>query len=208
MLRQSIAAGNNSNPAFASPDRALVFEVIGPVERFVEAVQQIGFEWLTEDYANAELDDTISADDGDEDDVVSSLMYITMPTIAGVERMLAMWNRFTAKRTPGVDEQDWWKVFGYLSAIRPWNATDRVDPATQAVIGRQLQRDPDAPVRLEVDLWYRGDPILRASAREGLQQVLDEVGGTILDFVTIDPIRYQVALVEVPPDGAGGVQSR
>ncbi|UHS61340.1 S8 family serine peptidase [Agrobacterium vaccinii] len=174
----------------------------------MDAVQQIGFEWLTEDYANAELENATSSDEGDEDDVVSSLMYITMPTIVGVERMLAMWNRFTAKRAPGVGEQDWWKVFGYLSAVRPWNATDRIDPATQAFIGRQLERDPDAPVRLEVDLWYRGDPILRATAREGLQQVLDDVGGTILDFVTIDPIRYQVALVEVPPDSASGVQSR
>ncbi|MBO9198230.1 S8 family peptidase [Rhizobium sp. 16-449-1b] len=208
MLRQSIAAGSNSNPAFASPDRALVFEVIGPVEKFVEAVERIGFEWLTEDYANAELEDSSSTDDGDDETVVSSLMYITMPTVAGVERLLAMWNRFTAKRAPSVDEQEWWKVFGYLSTIRPWNATDRIDPATQAFIDRQLQRDPDAPVRLEVDLWYRGDPILRATAREGLQAVLDEVGGSVVDFVTIDPIRYQVALVEVPPEGAGGVQTR
>ncbi|WP_426131682.1 S8 family peptidase [Pararhizobium sp. PWRC1-1] len=208
MLRQSIAAGVNSNPAFASPDRALVFEVIGPVEKFVEAVQQIGFEWLTEDYANAELDVVASSGDGDEDEVVSSLMYVTMPTINGVERLLAMWNRFTSKLSAGPGEQDWWKVFGYLSAIRPWNATDRIDPATQAFIGRQLQRDPEAAVRLEVDLWFRGDSLLRASAHEGLQAVLDEVGGTIVDFVTIDPIRYQVALVEVPPEEAGGVQSR
>ncbi|WAX94251.1 S8 family peptidase [Aminobacter sp. NyZ550] len=206
LLRQSFAAGVANDPIYASPDRALVFEVIGRIEKFVEAVEQIGFEWLTEDYANTELE-RVEPDQGDEE-AATSLMYLTMPTVQGVDRLLAMWKRYTAKRPAGEGEGDWWKVFGYLNAIRPWNASDRIDPATQAFIGRQLARNPDQPVRLEVDLWFRGDPLLRARGREGLQVVLDEVGGRIVDFVTIDPIRYQVALVEVPSQEAEEVESR
>ncbi|MCR6724922.1 S8 family peptidase [Agrobacterium fabrum] len=206
LLRQSFAAGVANDPIYASPDRALVFEVIGRVDKFVEAVEEIGFEWLTEDYANAEPERDESGE-GDEE-AATSLMYLTMPTVQGVDRLLAMWNRYTAKRPAGDGEKAWWKVFGYLNAIRPWNASDRIDPATQAFVGRQLARNPDQPVRLEVDLWFRGDPLLRAGAQEGLQAVLDEVGGRIVDFVTIDPIRYQVALVEVPPEEAEEVEAR
>ena len=32
----------------ATPDRALVFEVIGPVSNFINAARAIGLEWLTE----------------------------------------------------------------------------------------------------------------------------------------------------------------
>ncbi|API57780.1 hypothetical protein BMW22_41735 (plasmid) [Rhizobium leguminosarum] len=206
LLRQSFANGNVQDPTFASPDRALVFEVIGPIEKFVEAVERIGFEWLTEDYANAEP--AVAEAEKADEEVVTSLMYLTMPTAAGVDRLLAMWNRYIGGRAAKDGEGEWWKVFGYLSAIRPWNATDRVAPATQAFIGRQLERNPAQPVRLEVDLWFRGDPLLRAGAREGLQTVLNGVGGRIVDFVNIDPIRYQVALVEVPAEEAGQVESR
>lgn len=188
-----------------------MFEVIGPIEKFVEAVEQIGFEWLTEDYLNADpeqVSSELEEVDEEDADTAFSRMYLTMPTIAGMERLLAMWNRFIAKRPPSADEREWWRIFGYLSDIRPWNAIDRIDPATQSFIARQLEQHPGAPVRLEVDLWFRGNPDLRAGAREALEEVLEAVGGRILDFVTIEPIRYQVALVEVPPAEAENVQSR
>lgn len=204
LLRQSFAGGLSNDPAYAAPDRALVFEVIGSVEKFVEAVEQIGFEWLTEDYANAEAEE--AEPDGGETE--TSLIYLTMPTVRGVTQLLAMWNRYAAGYEPSDSEKEWWKVFGYLNAIRPWNASDRIDPATQAFIGRQLAQNPDRPVRLEVDLWFRGDPLLRSAARQGLEAVLDEVGGRIVDFVTIEPIRYQVALVEVPTQEAEQVGGR
>lgn len=165
-----------------------------------------------EDYISAQPDDVLADDDaeGDEaEDTAMSRMYLTMPTEDGMNRLLAMWNRFIAKRPAANDvEKEWWKVFGYLSAIRVWNATDRIEMATQAFVARQLLNNPGQPVRLEVDLWFRHNAELRANAQEALEEILEDLGGRLLDFVTIEPIRYQVALVEVPADEADSVRNR
>jgi hypothetical protein len=210
ILQQSLSLGANSDPAFASPDRALVFEVIGPIEKFVQAAEQIGFEWLTEDYSNNGPERTSGDEDSDTDDIDTAMsrMYLTMPTIDGMQRLLAMWNRFIDGKQPEKSEKDWWKIFGYLSEIRPWNAIDRITPTTQAFIDRQLGENPHSPVRLEVDLWFRGVSELRDGAHEALKGILSAVGGRIVDYATIEQIRYQVALVEVPPEEAGHVRSR
>jgi len=60
-----------SSPANATPDRALVFEVKGPVADFVDAANRLGLEWLTEDIlvAPSEDDDSEYAQEGGRRDV-------------------------------------------------------------------------------------------------------------------------------------------
>lgn len=212
LLKESLEAGATTNAAFASPERALVFETIGPVERFVAAAEQLGFEWLTEDYVGSDPD-PVTDDDADQDDAgdadsAMSRLYLTMPTENGMRQLLAMWRRFESKLSPREDEKDWWKIFGYLSKIRVWNASDRVEPATQFFIHRRLAKDPQAPVRLELDLWFHENEELRKNAKQALEGILSAVGGRIVDFVTIEPIRYQVALIEVPAQQASAISSR
>ncbi|WP_156330209.1 S8 family peptidase [Bosea vaviloviae] len=209
LLRQSVEADVTRDPAFASPERALVFETIGPVEKFIAAAAALGFEWLTEDYVGAEPDPVSggpSLDAAPTNDM--SRLYLTMPTEAGMRKLLAMWGRYERDLKPAEGEEVWWKVFGYLKTIRVWNATDRIEPATQRFIQRRLAQNPQGPVRLEIDLWFRHDEALRKSARASLESILAAVGGRILDFVTIEEIRYQVALIEVPADGASQIQER
>lgn len=119
-----------------------------------------------------------------------------------------MWDRYTAKASPRGDEGDWWKIFGYLAKIRTWNATDRVNPATQSFIERHLSNDPVAPIRLEIDLWFRGTPEARARARADIEAIIGHLGGRLLDFVSIEQIQYQVALIEIPAAQAKSVQDR
>lgn len=187
----------------------MVFETIGPINKFVDAAERFGFEWLTEDSVGARPD--LIDEDGDpeidEDGGAMSRLYITMPTEAGMRRLLAAWRRFEAKVPPRDDERDWWKIFGYLSKIRVWDATDRVEPTTQSFIERKLAQEPAAAIRLEVDLWFHDDAERREAARSDLESILNAVGGRIVDFVSIEAIRYQVALIEVPADEAEGIRS-
>ena len=193
----------SARPAEASPDRALVFEVIGPVANFVQAARNAGLEWLAEEYDSAPAEDDEGSEYVEGEAIGETLLYVTMPTIAGLQRVLALWNRFIRNEPKPSDASEWWSLFGYLSEVRTWSARDRVDPAVSSYVERMLERYPERPVRLELDLWFREDEELRARAREYVDALMEAVGGQVLDFAVIPPIRYQAALVELP-----GVQAR
>ncbi|PYD79415.1 hypothetical protein CFR77_06645 [Komagataeibacter sucrofermentans] len=185
----------------------MVFEVIGPVAKFITAARQVGLEWLTEaqdgsPFRGEDVDEEDEDVEGDGSAVGETLLYVTMPTIGGLQRVLALWNRYIAGRPKPTDDGNWWALFGYLSDLRTWSARDRVDPISQAYVNRMLERYPDRPVRLELDLWFRESSELRESAEAYVEALMDSVGGEVLDFATIEPICYQAALVELPGNRA------
>lgn len=199
------------SPAEVAPDRALVFEVIGPVStvaKLIEAARSAGIDWLGEDYNLSDDDDN---DEGEGDDAgesagqgeeqpddAQSMLYVTMPTLKGLQKVVSLWKRFSKgeEKPPGADGE-WWALFKYLSDVRPWSAKDRVDPFMDAYVERMLRDRPNDPVKVEIDLWYRSDPDLRAQAGTYLEALMKNVDGKILDFATIEPIHYQAALVEI-----------
>ena len=193
-------------PSETTPDRALVFEVIGPVTKFVEAVRGAGFEWLGEDFAPAaQRDDDDGNDDSEyteEEDRNPTPLYVTMPTLAGLRKLLALWKLYSTSKEAPDGSKEWWPLFGYLKDLRVWSAKDRVDPRTGDYITRMLERHPQRPIRMELDLWYRGEPELRRDAELYVRALMDTIGGTVLDFATIEAIQYQAALVELPVDQA------
>lgn len=198
------------SPAAVTPDRALVFEVIGPVSnvpKFMKAAVAAGFEWLGEDLDLSDVDDDEDSDGGDEKSA-RSMLYITMPTIAGLNKIVALWRRFVAnKPKPAGSDADWWPLFGYLSDVRTWSAKDRVDPMINRYIDRMVRDQPERPIRLELDLWFRSEPDLRANAQVYISALMDVLEGRVLDFATIEPIHYQAALVEIPVRQAQLLQS-
>lgn len=180
----------------------MVFEVIGPVAKFVEAVRGAGFEWLGEDFAPAT--ESID-DDGDEDSEYTeeeernpTPLYVTMPTLAGLRKLLALWKLYSKGEQAPEGSKDWWPLFGYLMDLRVWSAKDRVDPRTGNYVARMLERHPQRPIRMELDLWYRGDPALRRDAELYVRALMETIDGSVLDFATIEAIQYQAALIELP----------
>ncbi|MER9303035.1 S8 family serine peptidase [Mesorhizobium sp. M0496] len=197
----------STSPDEVTPDRALVFEIIGPlsnVAKFVAAARRAGFEWLGEDFDD-DSNDEEEEEEADEPspDSGQSMLYVTMPTIRGLQKVLSLWKQYSTNQAkPGADDGEWWPLFGYLSDVRTWSAKDRVDPTLSRYVDRMMRKFPDRPIRLELDLWFRSDPSLRAAAREYVVGLMSLVGGTVLDFVTIPEILYQAALVELPNEQA------
>ncbi|MGX9981552.1 S8 family peptidase [Methylobacterium fujisawaense] len=189
------------DPAAASPDRALVFEVIGRVEGFARAAREAGFEWLAEDFAGLgdAGEDALDGDDRDEDAVQSALLYLTLPSIAGMKRLLGWWTAYAAGRDPPDDlAKEWWKLFGYLADVRVWSAKDRVDPSLAAYVARSLEKDPRALVPVEFDLWYLGTEDRRRRAIDELRALLDASGAAVLDEASIPAIQYHGVLASIP----------
>lgn len=196
-----------SDPRAVVPERALVLDLIGPVAGFETAAQALGLEWLISDeIRNAVKDpDAEDADEAGEEAAAGSarnILYMTMPSIGGLKKLLAMWRRFQENRDPTPAERPFWGVFGYLNDLRVWSAQDRVDPSITQYIHALLRSDPDRMVTIELDFWYRSEKQRRDSAIVTLQLLLDEAGGELLDLVEIPEIRYQGALVSVPAEVA------
>jgi hypothetical protein len=194
-----------SSPSLASPERALVFDVIGPVAAFRDAAISHGFEWLIEEKAPDIGEDEDS--EYDDKDAAGAILYITMPSLKGLQNVLALWRRFAGGEEPSRDDKPWWSLFGYLRDVRTWSARDRVDPMTVLHLDRLMERHPERPVRVELDLWFRGDAKLRAQAKDYVEALLAELDGTVLDFATVEEIAYQAALVELPVGAANRLRN-
>lgn len=190
----------SSDPRAVVPERALVIELMAPVRDFELAAHALGFEWMTSLRVQAQVqDDGDEADEGDEGAAGQpQLLYLTMPSLQGLKRLLSNWKRFKSGESAPADSRALWNLFGYLLEIRTWSAKDRIDPGIARYVQRLLEQEPTKPVMVEVDLWYRNAGERRDKAVSTLEALLKDVGGTMLDFVEIEEIRYQGALVELP----------
>jgi hypothetical protein len=176
-----------------------VIELLGRVDEFESAAKALGFEWLTSEYNDASPDDGAQDDDRDDrEDVGATYLYLTMPTVKGLDTLLSRWRAFKANKKPAAVDRLWWALFGYLQDIRVWSAKDRIDPSIARYVELMLSSGPDTPVIMEVDLWYRSDAERRDRAVRTLLELLREVGGEMLDFCSIPEINYEAALVRVP----------
>lgn len=180
-----------------------MFELKGPVDNFQAAAIELGFEFLASENRRG-IDSEEAAEYGDEGDETASNdrsaapnLYLTMPSVSGLKKLLARWNKFVKKEPapPGLSRL--WQIFGFLADLRTWSAKDRIDPAMLAYVQRMLQEKADEPVALEIDLWFRSTVGERDKALATLRQVLKKTGGAELDLVTIEEIRYQGVLVSV-----------
>jgi hypothetical protein len=194
-----------SDPSAVMPERALVFDLIGPVREFEAVASSLGFEWLRTDRAAkgtepvyGELDESESLDD-DEDAADGASLYLTIPSHSGLQSMLENWAKFSSGLAANnKSEAVWWKLFAYLNDIRTWSPRDRIHKLVAAHISHLLQKDPDAPVIVEVDLWFRQTREERLKAMEILTDLIKDDSTTILDSVLIEEIHYHAVLVRVP----------
>lgn len=205
------------DPAAVAPERALVFEVLGPVKAFADAAAQSGFNWLAEDYLSeiqaGGLEAEEAADEEEENeeavDKSTSLLYLTMPTVDGLKRLLGWWKRYTAgEEAPSDVAKRWWNLFGYLSKVRVWSVEDRVDPSLDAYVQRLLEKDPDAPINVEFDLWFVGSKERQQAAVKDLSALLASQKAEILDHESIPEIRYHGVLTKLPASAAREVADR
>ncbi|MEH6461713.1 S8 family peptidase [Chitinimonas sp. JJ19] len=197
-----------SDPRAVIPERCLVFELIGPVQKFNVAAQALGLEWLlTEGIGeSAEDDDSEAAEDSSELPP-PKLLYLTMPSERALTRLLTQWKQYS-KGWPAPNElRGLWDLFDYLHVLRPWSFEDRVDPALARYVDSVLADEPDRDVLVEIDLWYRTERDRRDRSIETLKEMLEEVGGALLDLVDLEEIRYQGALVRVPAEVARSLVS-
>jgi len=172
-----------------------VFDLLGSVRDFETAASTLGFDWLRSQ--KSDEDDNEADDDPDDDVGVSGCLYLTMPSLDGLRRLMAQWTRYTSGRKADPGFEALWKIFPYLKELRTWSAKDRIDPGLAAYIQRLLS-DGNREVLVELDLWYVSSPAQRDRSAATLQKMVEQVNGQLLDLVDIHEIQYLGALVRLP----------
>ncbi|MFC7551145.1 hypothetical protein ACFQU7_00835 [Pseudoroseomonas wenyumeiae] len=158
----------------------LVLEVRTSVEDFAAAAVRLGFEWLGEmapgdvTDEDPELAQGDNASSGDAEEAGDRL-FVALPTEDALRALLASWRSYTRRESPG-ENRAWWSLFEYLTDLRSWSPQDRVEAATVDYLQRRLQMAPNQPVRLELDLWFRGTDEARAAAVEQVSLLLQDLG--------------------------------
>lgn len=195
-----------ADPRAVVPERCLVFELLGDVPKFNLAAQALGLEWLATETTTGDAEEAEAVDDlasGQPESQPPQRLYLTMPTEASLRRLLNQWTKYARGEGYRDDGQrELWKLFGYLHGLRVWSVEDRLDPSLAAYVANILKDDTDEHVTVDLDLWYRNEGKRRDKSLETLIEMLEEVGGELLDQVDIPEIRYQGARIRVPADVA------
>lgn len=162
-----------------------------------------GFDELSDDDF-----DFLTDDDVTPADETGGALYLGMPTKATFEVLRGLWDTYKAKKPAPEGFGDWWKLFGLLHEMRPWGPQDRISEAVLRRLSEERAREQRNDLRVEIDLWYRGDAAHRDRAVSEFHATVEVVGGQILDELRLDDIRYHAALVHLPGSAVDAIVAR
>lgn len=197
-------------PAGIEPELVLVVETVGSVDGFLSAVKKIdGLEWLAEYEQSDIVPDQYFYDPKDKAKHLSGRLFFLFANQAAMQQLLSLWNTFANNPNRKLSEifdyglASVGRLFQQVKTIRHWNVQDRIEETGVLDAWREdLEHDGDRAIRVEVEMWYRGTYGKRQEAREQIDQLIRQLGGTVLDDCIISDIAYHALLAEIPANAA------
>lgn len=178
-----------NDPNSLAPERLLVFEVRGPVQRFINAVVRV---------PGLELID-VEELEGDEHDSAPNL-YLLVPDARALSNIISLWSRWSEGQALGIGFTPWRDVFATLRNIRPWGPQDRVEPSERNIIAEELANVAEnGKIRLELELIFRSSNDQASESETSLRYSIESLGGVVKSSCRIPDISYHALLVELPP---------
>lgn len=167
------------------PETTLVIEIVGTVEKFVQAVEAAGLEWLGEwDREDIEPDDDFYNKNkkGEKTKTpLKSQMFLSMVNESGLQSLLGLWNRWEKGKDWPRGKTKWRDVFNRTKKIRRWGIEDAMK-GTGIVENWRKCTSPDyrgEDIFCEIELFFRKDARKRKKVERALKQRLEESGGQI-----------------------------
>jgi hypothetical protein len=193
------------------PEQVLVFETIGSVEDFANAVSKIeGFEWLGEIGIEEIIPDNEfyplnKAGERDEDKFMNGRLYLVFTNTTAMTELLSLWNLwiktsdFNCRSGEHRGKGKFKDVFKLLKNIRRWDVQDRFEESNiLSLWEEELQIDPNRTVRFEIELWYRSTLAQRNNSCSSVSSLIVDLGGSVITTCDIPEIRYHAILAELP----------
>ncbi len=188
------------------PELVAVFDLAGPVDRFMRACAGIeGLEFLAdlqEDQVASDDDFFYEDADGVSDDTVPQSLYMVMSNVEAVSELVRLFGLW--QEDPSVTFETGLnplkQVFELLRAVRRWGPEDRVRET-----GLLEQWEEDVAVigqlnvaRVEIELWFRGNAAQQLESQAIVEQLIASVGGQTIRTAIISEIQFHGVLADVP----------
>jgi hypothetical protein len=196
------------DPTALAPERVIVFEIGGTVQNFLKALSKVeGLEFMaeletefvpSEDFAVTKEGRDVTGKD------VPGRLYLAMPDLQALRQLVALWERWKNDQPLGRGYAPIAHLFSQLHDLRPWGPQDRIPQDTRDYWRDEIARDPNRPVRSEIELWYRANDARRREASAAIRAAITQAGGQVVHESIIENIAYHGLLADIP---AGYVQS-
>ena len=198
------------------PEFALVFEIIGSVDNFYNAVKKVkGMEWIFEYHeSDIEADEDfykVDRQGNKEDGTLTGKVYCVMTNKEALNQLLSLWERYVNGEDnvfpfgfAGLRD-----IFTHIKDIRPWNAKDRIEEThVMEYWKEELDFTGTNVVPFEIELFYRKDNNKRRKASGNIEAVIKELGGNVLQNCVIEGIQYHSLLVSLPKKVIGDLVNK
>ena len=185
------------------PEQALVIETVGPIDNFINAIKKIdGLEWLGE----FELDDIAPEfgfeDEKDPEKQLKGQLFLIMTdqrALKELQNLFTIWKQDNSTSFPR-SLAPLKQAFVHLHTIRPWNAEDRIRDTGIVEDWKERIAHGQEAVPFEVELWFRENLDRQRQAETYLGNVVDALGGEIVQQCVIPQIAYHGILGRIPID--------
>jgi len=184
----------------------LVIEIVGRLGDFRQAVEATGLEWLGE----TEIDDLEAEDvgfyerDAAGQPAVKSLsgrMFLAMSNMAGMQEILALWEKWKTNERLPHGKAKWKAVFEQLNVLRRWGIEEKLVETGMIDRWRDLLDlyNPEEKVKFQIELFYRKDDNKRRDNETAIRSLLEGLGGqTLSEFLDIPQIAFHAVKAELP----------
>lgn len=184
------------DPTGLAPERLLVFEVLGPVQNFANAIAKVtGLELIGED-------------DLDDDPNAKPVAYLLMPDMRALREMEKMWRRWEKNLPMNEGFTPWRDVFATLRTLRPWGPQDRVQDSDVNFLHEEIDVYGDELIPLEVELVFRGNPQTGSHNEKAVKLAVENAGGEVVTTSRISDISYHALLVKLPSNAVRSIIER
>lgn len=180
------------------PEKVLVIEIVGTVEKFFQAIQNIsGLEWLAE-YNVGHIQPSYGFEDAKHPEKsLNGRLFVLM---SDVQALTELCNLFDL----------WWKrdskvkfrhglaplkeVFKLLHDIRPWSVKDRLIDNGLFEEWKEWEAFGQTEVFFEAEMWYRKNTSRREVGTDTIRRLIRELDGQIVTECVIQDIAYHSIL--------------
>ncbi len=189
----------NTHPA-ENPEFVLVFETIGPVDRFANAVANVdGLEWLLEsalDQISPDEDFRIKDRPGK---TLTGRLFLLGTNQQALKEILSLWEKFkkdSLVKFP-IGLRPWAHLFKHLKDVRRWSAQDRIGADIKSFWQDEVAFAPQS-VRFEIEAWCYQSGARNEESAARIRDLIQAQGGQVISRALLIEIGYHGFLVDVP----------
>lgn len=199
-----------ADSSYIEPEYTLVLEVAGNPDGFNTAVNN-----LRKDYENVEWLFELVDSDGDSDNDFFALnskgeradkaltykYFCVLTNQRALEEILSLWNNYIKddKYKFPTGKTGLRNVFQTLKDIHIWGVSERLEETGLLEAWFCDLQDLDLPaVFCEIELFFRSTNEKRIAAQEKVREIVEEIGGKVITYSTIEEIQYHAILASIP----------